>query len=39
LRRLRRGAEAANAYEVAITLAGNSAERAFLRRARQLLDV
>jgi RNA polymerase sigma-70 factor (ECF subfamily) len=38
LRRLGRGPEAAEAYEAAITLAGNSAERAFLRRARQLLD-
>ncbi|NMH80248.1 RNA polymerase sigma factor [Pseudonocardia xinjiangensis] len=38
LRRLGRGPEAAEAYETAITLAGNAAERAFLRRARQLLD-
>jgi RNA polymerase sigma-70 factor (ECF subfamily) len=38
LRRLGRAAEAADAYEAAIVLAGNSAERAFLRRARRLLD-
>jgi RNA polymerase sigma-70 factor, ECF subfamily len=37
LRRLERDADAALAYDAAIALAGNSAERAFLRRRRQSL--
>jgi RNA polymerase sigma-70 factor (ECF subfamily) len=37
LRRLGRDAEAAPAYEAALALAGNAAERAFLSRARQAL--
>jgi len=37
LRRLGRGAEAALAYDAAIALAGNAAERAFLRRRREEL--
>jgi RNA polymerase sigma-70 factor (ECF subfamily) len=37
LRRLGRDVEAAEAYEAAITLAGNEAEREFLRRRRQSL--
>ncbi|MEW9533861.1 RNA polymerase sigma factor [Microbispora sp. NPDC049125] len=38
LRRLRRTAEAARAYDAAIALTGNAAERDFLRRTRQALD-
>jgi RNA polymerase sigma-70 factor (ECF subfamily) len=38
LRRLGRPAEAAEAYEAAIRLAGNESERAFLRRRRNSLD-
>jgi RNA polymerase sigma-70 factor, ECF subfamily len=37
LRRLERDADAALAYDAAIALAGNSAERAFLQRRRQSL--
>jgi RNA polymerase sigma-70 factor (ECF subfamily) len=37
LRRLGRAAEAAAAYEAAITLAGNDAEREFLRSQRKSL--
>jgi predicted RNA polymerase sigma factor len=38
LRRLGRGAEAATAYERAIELTENAAEREFLRRRRQSMD-
>jgi RNA polymerase sigma-70 factor, ECF subfamily len=37
-RRLERDADAALAYDAAIALAGNNAERAFLRRRRQSLE-
>jgi RNA polymerase sigma-70 factor, ECF subfamily len=39
LRRLERHADAALAYDAAITRAGNAAERAFLRRRRQTLSL
>jgi RNA polymerase sigma-70 factor (ECF subfamily) len=38
LRRLGRPAEAAEAYDAAVALAGNTAERNFLRRRRDALD-
>ena len=38
LRRLNRGAEAAAAYDKAVTLAENAAERAFLAARRAALD-
>jgi len=38
LRRLGRSADAAEAYDAAIPLAGNDSERAFLRRRRAALD-
>jgi len=37
LRRLGRNAEAASAYDAAIALSGNAAERAFLQRTRQAI--
>jgi RNA polymerase sigma-70 factor, ECF subfamily len=39
LRRLRRDAEAATAYDTAIALSGNERERAFLERRRDELCV